>query len=44
VTNGDVTLERVLHDIKTIPGVSLTRTNVVLSENKREICTLPPEE
>ena len=39
-----MTLERVLNDIKSIPGVCLTRTNVVLSTNKREICTLPPED
>ena len=38
-----VTLEMVLTDIKSIQGVSLTRTNVVLSTNKREICPLPPE-
>ncbi len=44
VTVRGVTLERVLNDIKSIPGVSLTRTNVVLSTNKREVCTLPPEE
>ena len=40
---GGMTLERVLNDIKSIPGVSLTRTNVVLSTNKREITLLPPE-
>ena len=39
-----VTLETVLADIKSIHGVSLTRTNVVLSTHKREICLLPPEE
>jgi len=39
-----VTMEMVLTDIKSIPGVSLTRTNVVLSTNKREVCLLPPEE
>lgn len=40
---GRVTLERVLNDIKSIPGVSLTRTNVVLSASKREVSLLPPE-
>lgn len=44
VINGGLSLERVLNDVKTIPGVSLTRTNVVLSTNKREVCTLPPED
>ena len=44
VITGDLTLERVLNDVKSIPGVSLTRTSVVLSTNKREICTLPAEE
>ena len=39
----NVTLEMVLTDIKSIDGVSLTRTNVVLSTNKREICLLPTE-
>ena len=39
-----VTLEMVLTDIKSIQGVSLTRTNVVLSTNKREISLLPPED
>ena len=43
VITGEQTLERVLNDVKSIPGVSLTRTSVVLSTNKREICTLPPE-
>ena len=37
----EMTLERVLNDIKSIPGVCLTRTNVVLSTNKREVCILP---
>lgn len=44
VTLQGITLERVLNDIKSIPGVSLTRTNVVLSTNKREVCILPEEE
>ena len=44
VITGEQTLERVLNDVKSIPGVSLTRTSVVLSTNKREICTLPAEE
>ena len=29
--------------IKSIPGVSLTRTNVVLSTSKQELCLLPEE-
>ena len=41
VTVPGVTLEKVLNDIKSIHGVSLTRTNVVLSINKREVCILP---
>ena len=44
VTMGGITLEKVLNDIKSMPGVSLTRTNVVLSTNKREICMLPAED
>ena len=44
VSRKDVTLEMVLTDIKSIPGISLTRTNVVLSTNKREVCQLPAEE
>ncbi len=40
----NTTLEMVLTDIKSIEGVSLTRTNVVLSTNKREISLLPAEE
>ena len=34
-------LEEVLNDIKSIDGVSLTRTTVVLSTNKHEVCLLP---
>ncbi|MBR6413402.1 MAG: Lrp/AsnC family transcriptional regulator [Oscillospiraceae bacterium] len=43
VTVSGITLETVLNDIKSIHGVSLTRTNVVLSNNKREVCILPAE-
>ena len=38
--NGNV-LEKVLNYIKAINGVSLTRTSVVLSTNKCEVCLLP---
>ncbi len=34
-------LEEVLNNIKSIDGVSLTRTTVVLSTNKHEVCLLP---
>ena len=34
-------LTKVLHDIKQIPGVSLTRTYVVLDNIKQGVCTLP---
>ena len=34
-------LEEVLNYIKAINGVSLTRTSVVLSTNKCEVCLLP---
>ena len=41
VTKSGKTLEQVLNRIKSINGVSLTRTSVVLSTNKCEICLLP---
>lgn len=34
-------LEDVLNSIKSTPGVSLTRTSVVLSTSKQEVCLLP---
>ncbi len=34
-------LEEILNYIKSINGVSFTRTSVVLSENKNEVCILP---
>ena len=34
-------LEGILNFIKSINGVSLTRTSVVLSTNKRDVCLLP---
>ena len=41
VTKTGRTLEEVLKFIKYIQGVSLTRTSVVLSTNKCEVCLLP---
>lgn len=35
------TLEDILNNVKSIHGVSLTRTSVVLSTNKREVSVLP---
>ena len=43
VTQSTQTLECVLNDIKGIPGVSLTRTLVVLSTVKRESTVLPDD-
>ena len=40
LTKADHTLEDVLNSIKSIDGVSLTRTSVVLSTNKYDICLL----
>ena len=40
ITKADHTLEDVLNGIKSIKGVSLTRTSVVLSTNKYDICLL----
>ena len=44
VTKSGKGLEEILNYIKSIEGVSLTRTSVVLSENKREVCLLPDRE
>ena len=41
VTKTGKTLEGILNYIKGISGVSLTRTSVVLSTNKCEVCLLP---
>ena len=41
VTHSGKSLEEVLNYIKAINGVSLTRTSVVLSTNKSEVCLLP---
>ena len=44
VTRTGKTLEEILHYIKYINGVSMTRTSVVLSTNKCEVCILPDKE
>lgn len=44
ITKNGKTLEGVLNYIKSINGVSLTRTSVVLSTNKCEISLLPDKE
>ncbi len=41
VTRSGKNLEEILNAVKSIEGVSLTRTSVVLSENKREVSLLP---
>ncbi len=41
VTFSAKTLEEVLNNIKSTAGVSLTRTSVVLSTSKQEVCLLP---
>lgn len=41
VTGSGKGLEEILNYIKSIGGVSLTRTSVVLSTNKCEVCILP---
>ena len=41
VTKSGKNLEEILNSIKSIEGVSMTRTTVVLSENKREVSLLP---
>lgn len=44
VTKTGKMLEEILNYIKFISGVSLTRTSVVLSTNKRDVCLLPDKE
>ena len=44
VTKSGKTLEGIINYIKSIKGVSLTRTSVVLSTNKCEVCLLPDKE
>ncbi len=44
ITQTGKSLEAVLNYIKAIAGVSLTRTSVVLSTNKCEVCLLPDVE
>lgn len=41
ITKNGQSLEDILNYIKSIEGVSLTRTSVVLSTNKNEVCMLP---
>lgn len=41
VTKSGRSLEQILNYIKYINGVSMTRTSVVLSTNKRDVCMLP---
>lgn len=41
IAQGGNMLEDILNHIKAIEGVSLTRTSVVLSTNKCEVCLLP---
>lgn len=41
VTSSAKTLEERLNYIKSLNGVSLTRTSVVLSTNKHDVCLLP---
>ena len=41
VTKSGNALEEILNYVKYINGVSMTRTSVVLSTNKREVCLLP---
>lgn len=44
VTKTGKNLEEILNYIKCINGVSLTRTSVVLSTNKCEVCLLPDKD
>ncbi len=44
ITKNGKTLESVLNYIKSIEGISLTRTSVVLSTNKCEVSLLPDKE
>ena len=41
MTSSGKNLEEVLNDIKSTEGVSLTRTSVVLSTSKQDVCLLP---
>ena len=41
ITKNAQSLEDILNYIKSIEGVSLTRTSVVLSTNKNEVCMIP---
>lgn len=41
ITKTAQNLENILNYIKSIDGVSLTRTSVVLSTNKNDVCLLP---
>ncbi len=41
ITKSGKNLEEILNGVKSIEGVSMTRTSVVLSENKREVTLLP---
>ena len=41
VTTSGKSLEEILNHIKSTNGVSLTRTSVVLSTSKQEVCLLP---
>lgn len=41
VTKSGCALEEIINYIKYINGVSMTRTSVVLSTNKRDVCMLP---
>lgn len=41
VTKTGKTLETILNFVKSVDGVALTRTSVVLSTNKCEVCLLP---
>lgn len=43
ITYSTQTLERILNDLKSIPGVSLTRTSIVLSTVKNGFSALPQE-
>ncbi|MBR5542834.1 MAG: Lrp/AsnC family transcriptional regulator [Oscillospiraceae bacterium] len=44
VTKAGKGLEDIINFVKSISGVSLTRTSVVLSTNKSEVCLLPDKE
>ena len=44
ITKTGKTLEKILNYVKSIKGVSLTRTSVVLSTSKCDMCILPEKE